>query len=42
MKLLSDLFGTDYGLMSLIVIAAVAVAMVAFAVVTLAKVMKKP
>ncbi len=38
MKLLSDLFGTDYGILSLIVIAAAAIAMVALVFVALAKI----
>lgn len=40
MKLLNDLMGTDYGLMSLVVIAVVIVAMAMAAFVVVGKVMK--
>lgn len=38
MKILSDLFSTDYGLMSLIVIVVIATAMLGFAVFVMAKI----
>ncbi len=38
MKLLSDLFGTDYGLLSIIVIAAVTIAMIVLGFVAMAKI----
>ncbi len=38
MKLLSDLFGTDYGLLSIIVIAAAAIAMIVLGFVAIAKI----
>ncbi len=41
MKIISDLVSTDYGLMSLIVIAVVAIAMIAFAWFAISKAMKK-
>lgn len=41
MKLLSDLLTTDYGLMSLIVIAVIAIAMIGFAVFVVLKIYQK-
>ncbi|HQN64494.1 MAG TPA: DUF3149 domain-containing protein [Methylophilus sp.] len=38
MKLLSDLFGTDYGLLSIIVIAAAAITMVGLVFVAISKI----
>jgi hypothetical protein len=41
MKIISDLISTDYGLMSFIVIAVVAIAMIAFAWYAVSKAMQK-
>lgn len=38
MKLLSDLFGTDYGLLSIIVIAAAAIAMIVLSFLAMSKI----